>query len=276
MLRRLNWKLGVWSVLLAAIVLILQGTAQEKLTDIPNATEKMVSALNSTQWSNLESGIDVIRAMTGNGTVLTAYRISPSDFSFSIVTQENSSGSRARDIGEREGAVLATNAGFFAESLSGSLYPIGYLRLNGDVLSKGWESDGGLISLDEKTLMLTPTHAGIPKNSKDVLQSRPMLIEPDGRWAMGSNLGEVKNRTVLCKQKDGNIVIALVTRVGMSLFEAGWIMREPAVGGFFDCDSAIALDGGRSTQVWYSGDENYSFPGLVPVHNFFVVRGRGN
>ena len=109
-----------------------------------------------------------------------------------------------------------------------------------------------------------------------MLQTRPMILEPGGHWAMGSNLGETKLRTLLCRKANADIIFVLVTRVGLSLYEAGWMLRAPKNGGFFDCDSAVALDGGRSTQVWYSGDPAYSFSGFTAVNNFLVIRQKEN
>ena len=240
--------------------------------DSPAKTSKVVTSLNASSWQQLESGLQVIRAMTEEGIVMTAFKISPDEFTFSIALQNDKTGSRVKEIGEQEGAVIATNAGFFAITETSTLYPIGYLRLGGKVHSKGWPSAGGAIAFKSKGLQFSPSHIGLPAGDFDVIQSKPMLIEPGGNWAMGSNAGSAKPRTLLCALKDGNIILATITRVGLTLFEAGWVMRAPGDGGYFGCDAALAFDGGRSTQVWYSGDEKYSSGGISPVHNFFIVR----
>ncbi len=252
--------------------LVVYGTAQN--SGSPKRAFDVVQAFQQAQWMEIEPGLQVIRANTQTGTVVTAFRISQENFSFSVVQQNDQRGSKARDIGESEGAVLVSNAGFFAINGSETLYPIGYLRLNGDVKSKGWADAGGVVSLKPDGLELSPSHAGLPDGEFDVVQSKPMLIEPSGKWAMGSNSGDIKARTVLCTMANGDVILATVTRVGLTLYEAGWVMRDPQQGGFFGCDAALAFDGGRSTQVWYSGDEQYSFNGLTPVQNFFVVRQR--
>ncbi|MEM9279298.1 MAG: phosphodiester glycosidase family protein [Pseudomonadota bacterium] len=243
---------------------------------MPLRTQEVVQSLMQGSWMRLEEGLDVLRSITQDGVVVTSYRISPERFTFSIVLQDRSNGSRVETIGEREGAVLAFNGGFFAQTEDGSLYSIGYLKLNGEVKSKGWREAGGLILFNDTGLELLPTHSGIPQSSNDIMQTRPMILEPGGKWAMGSNLGEIKHRTLLCKMKSGEVIFVLVTRSGMSLYEAGWMLREKELGGFFGCDSAVALDGGRSTQVWYSGRPEYSYSGLSTVQNFIVVRQNEN
>ena len=240
--------------------------------EVPTRSREAINALHRSSWQVLEDGLKVMRIITQDGLVVTSYKVSPSRFKFDVVLQDNKKGSRAREIGEREGAVLAVNGGFFAERDTGMLYSIGYLRLNGAVQSKGWSDSGGLIVFNDRGLELRPTHAGIPQGADNVLQTKPMIIEPGGKWAMGSNLGETKHRTLLCRLANGRVIFVLVTRSGLSLYEAGWMLRAPDKGGFFGCDSAVALDGGRSTQVWYSGRPDYSYSGIAPVQNFIVVR----
>lgn len=274
-IRNLLVRLGI-TTLSILMMLACVNLSNADTLKVPPLSEQIVMFLNISQWQELEAGLQVIRAATPEGVELTAFKLSPDNFAFSIETQSDSSGSRVREIGEREGAVIVANAGFFAISNSGNFFPIGYLRLNNNVLSKGWQSDGGVLSFKEDGLHLTPTHEGIPAGEFDAIQSKPMLIEPGGIWAMGSNFGSAKPRTIICKLADGDIILSTVTRAGLSLFETGWIMRSKENGGFFGCDSAIAFDGGRSTQVWYSGDEKYSSSGISPVHNFFVVRNKDN
>ena len=240
--------------------------------NLPDEARKVVVSLNASQWQELENGLQVIRAITEDGVVMTSFKISQENFAFSIETQKSDSGSRAKEIGEQEGAVALANAGFFAITSSSALYSIGYLRLNGQVLSKGWPSAGGIVSFKPEGIELTPTHQGIPTGTFDAIQSKPMLIEPGGVWAMGSNAGSAKPRTILCQLEGGDLILSTITRSGLTLYEAGWVMRDTSVGGFFGCDVALAFDGGRSTQIWYSGDEKYSSSGISPVHNFFVVR----
>jgi len=241
---------------------------------VPRATEPVVKSLKQAGWAELEEGLFLLRTLTPGGVVVTAYRVSPENFEFSIITQSEKTGSRAKDIGEQAGAVLVTNAGFFAINGNSRLYSIGYLRLDGRVLSKGWESAGGTVTFLPDGLSLKPTHEGIPQNDFNVLQSRPMIIEPGANWAMGSNFGAPKLRTLLCTLESGEVILATISRVGLTLFEAGWLLRSVEDGGFFGCDAAIALDGGRSTQLWHSGNPQYSFAGITSVHNFLVVRQR--
>jgi len=263
-------------LLIGLFVLLSHKIVSAQTGDVPQRTIAAVKALEQGSWNSLEEGLDVRRAITPQGLVVTAYRISPESFTFAIAFQDDEKGSRAKDIGEKEGAVLAVNGGFFAQSESGRLYSIGYLRSDGTVYSKGWSNAGGLVVFADAGIDLIPSQSGIPQNRFSVLQTKPMVIEPGGKWALRSNIGEFKHRTLLCRMTDGDVVFVLITRSGMSLYEAGWMLRTREEGGYFGCDSAVALDGGRSTQVWYSGKPTYSYAGITPVQNFIIVRQREN
>ncbi len=264
-------------ILIFSILGIGPGAIQQSYSEakaVPPKTRVLVQALDQAGWQSLETGLHAIRVITPDGLVFTAFRISPEHFDFSLALQESPKGERAKDIGEREGAVLVVNGGFFAIAESGRYFPVGYLRYGGKRFSRSWPNTGGIAVFGKSRLSILPIQQGIPDTNEDVVQSKPMMIEPGGKWAMRTDVGNSERRTLLCRMDSGDIIIGLITRSGMSLYEAGWLMREKQAGGFFGCDAAMALDGGGSTQSWYSGESQYSFAGMTPVHNFLVVRGR--
>lgn len=268
-----------WSIvtrIFTIISLLIAGCAQAlaQAGSPPSATVPVLDSLKQSNWADLQDGLSMLNTITPDGLVLRAYRFSPEQFDFSIGLQESERGSHAKDVGERLGAVVVANAGFFAVASGGKLYPVGYLRVEDEVLSKGWSEAGGTVTFADRGITLKPTHQGIPQNEFDVIQTRPMLIEPGGTWAMGSNTGDAKQRTLLCTMKNGDVVLITITRSGLTLFEAAWLLRGPDEGGHFNCDAAVAFDGGRSTQVWHSGEPQYSHSAITPVFSFFVVRQR--
>ncbi|MEO1141619.1 MAG: hypothetical protein AAFW66_04655, partial [Pseudomonadota bacterium] len=82
--------------------LVVYGTAQN--SGSPKRAFDVVQAFQQAQWMEIEPGLQVIRANTQTGTVVTAFRISQENFSFSVVQQNDQRGSKAKDIGESEGA----------------------------------------------------------------------------------------------------------------------------------------------------------------------------
>jgi len=257
-----------------AVLLSLPGYSQisDESLNAPEKTREVVDRLNDAEWENVAQGLRSIRAVTRQGILFNAFEISPENFLFEISVQRAKTGDWVEDVGKREGALIVTNAGFFAEKTNGELYSVGFLQHNGEVRSKAWKRAGGFINFTKDGPLLSPSTAGVPDSSADMLQTKPMMIEPGGKWAMRSNLGEVKHRSIFCRLETGVIILATITRGGMSLFEAGWVMRSEVDGGYFGCDSAVALDGGRSTQMWFAEKPEISFPGLTPVHNFLLVK----
>lgn len=239
---------------------------------IPLKTQEIVESLNDAEWQKISDGLRSIRVITPSGIMLSAFGISPEHFDFEIVLQDQKKGNWANELTKPEGALIVTNGGFFAERPNGELYSVGYLKLDGQVRSRAWKNTGGFISFLSDGLKFSPAAAGIPNGDGDVLQSKPMMIEPGGKWAMRSNLGQVKHRSILCRMDDGEILLTTITRGGLSVYEAGWVMRDIGDGGYFGCDSALALDGGRSTQIWFADKPEYSFPGLARVHSFLMVK----
>lgn len=249
-------------------------TAEEGET-VPARTVLAREALAQADWEVLEEGLSVTRVMTASGLALTALRISTGRFRFGLAVQARAQGERVEAYGERAEAVVAVNGGFFGEKEDGGvLFPVGLLRVEGRDRSAAWTSSGGFLSMSRDGVKIAPSQAGMPEDAADILQSKPLLIEPGGHWAMNSNQGHLRKRSIVCLTPEGDVVLVLVTRLGLSLYEAGWLMRGRGEGGFFGCDAALALDGGGSTQLWVAGRGDLSHRGETPVHNALVVRRR--
>lgn len=258
------------------MMLALSGAWAQDISQQPPRTGDAVNALQSAQARQVEPGLEVLEAASPLGTQITALTLSPDFFSFSVALQQHPKGERADIVGKREGAALAVNGGFFRLAADGSLKPVGLLVKNNAAFSAPWPEDGGYLAVFPEGLRIVPTGAGRPEGAVDLIQSRPVLIEPGGKWAMRRNLALQENRTIVCTRAGGEIVLVLISGAGLSLYEAGWLMRSPAWGGWFDCDAAMALDGGGSTQLYYDRNTDLSIEGETPVQNFFIARRKGS
>ena len=254
----------------ALLALTVVGGAEEGPA-APANTAALVVACERAQWREIEPGLSVLMAFGDSGAGVTALKFDQKRFRLALAIQEYADGERVDKLGQRVGAVAAINGGFFGEKAPGEdLFAVGLLVAGGTPLSTAWGSAGGFLSLGEGGAQLTPTRDGRP-DAGDIVQSKPMLIEPGGVWAMNTNQPVRRWRSIACQRKDGHFLIAAVTGFGLSLYEAGWLMRDAASGGFFDCDAALALDGGGSTQFWLADHGNLSIRGETPVHNALVV-----
>ena len=252
--------------------------AQEGGEDVPARTVAAREALAGSEWKELEPGLSALMAMTGDGLAMTAFRVDPAQFTFAAAVQTKPTGERVDALGTREEAVIAVNGGFFGIlEKSAQLFPVGLLRRAGHDYSKAWNKTGGLLLLapdGSSGPVILPSGNDVPDSVADIIQSKPLLIEPGGKWAMNSNQEHLRKRMIVCLPEGGEVVLFAVTRGGMSLFEAGWLMRSADEGGVFGCDAALALDGGGSTQIWVDGHEEWSFRGETEVHNALIVRRR--
>lgn len=240
--------------------------------EVPQRSVDMAEALSGAQWSEYAPGLDFITAASRSGAEITAFSISAEQYSLRIAVQQRPDGERVDSFGARENGVLAINGGFFGEKETGKkLFPVGLLRAGGKDYSQAWDRAGGYLAISADGFDLRPSGAGVPEGFEQLLQSKPMLIEPGGKWAMNTNSQLQRWRSLVCLKPDGHLVVALVGGFGLSLFEAGWLMRGGDAGGFFGCDSALAMDGGGSSQLWVKDRGDLSVRGETPVHNALVI-----
>ncbi len=238
----------------------------------PALAGEVVGALAAARWDELDNGLSVVQVDTALGTKVTAISIDLRRFRLGILQQETPKGERVRRVLARTDAVLVSNGGFFARSEDETLRPVGMLILDGVELSSHWEITGGYLALDAAGMpAITLSPSGPPAWARNAVQSKPVLIEPGGRWAMNTNGTELARRTLFCLIDEETAVLVLVHGNGLTLFEAGWTMRGKQWGGFFGCDSAIALDGGGSTQLAVQNEPQLSISGLTDVQNFLAV-----
>lgn len=252
----------------------LQAAAQNP-TQIPPRTTEAVNSLQESAWRQLSPGLEAIEVATALGTRLVGLRIANDGYRFNVVQQEGEKGEKVRSVVRRLDAVLGVNGGFFASSAEGRLSPVGMLIDDGEPQSAAWPQTGGFLAIDDDGApSITLSSDGAPEGAFEAIQSRPVILEPGGKWAMNTNGNDPEPRTIFCRLDEDTSLILVVAGHGLSLYEAGWLLRSPAWGGFFDCDSAIALDGGSSTQLTIAGEWDLRSDALVGVQNFLVVQRR--
>ena len=251
-------------------------TLAQESDPAPERTLDVREALTALPWQALEDGLELKESVSQRGIRIRAFRISLKHFDLGIVLANNAMGERANEIGERSEAVLAVNGGFFGETeTERKLYPVGYLRLEGKVHAAPWQTSGGYLSINKDRVSIRPSIEGPGiEGAGDAIQSKPLLIEPGGKWAMNTNQQKLRPRTIVCTFGNDSFLLAVISGSGMSLYEAGWLMRDAGVGGYFGCDAALAMDGGGSTQLWVSSDTSLGIVGETPVNNALVVKRR--
>jgi len=262
---------------LAGLWLLLGGPAAlaQDAGDRPARTSEAIYALENATWSELATGLSLLQASTALGTRLTVLKIKPDNYRFAIEQGAAADGERADDILERSEARIVVNGGFFSINKDGRLSPVGMLVDNGVAVSSPWLITGGFVGINsEGRLSISESEAGAPALAIEAIQSRPVLIAPGGKWAMRTNAGNQERRTLLCLLADQSVLLLTISGGGLSLYEAGWLLRGKARGGMFECDSAIGLDGGGSTQLSVRDHPELDVTGFSPVQNFLLVMDR--
>lgn len=238
----------------------------------PPQTQSIVSALDYVEWKTMEKGLQMLSVSTPLGIKLHAFKISPAVFNFSIEQQKKNNGEYVEEYAKRLNSVIAVNGGFFTKHADGSLSPVGLLIDNGVQFTRAWAKKGGFLIASTAGIDIVPSQVALSAQHNEVIQSRPVILEKGGKWALNRNLRMTKNRTLVCVLADKNVVLLTFSGVGLSLFEAGWTLRSQEWGGWFNCDSAIALDGGGSTQLFVKGRPEFSVYGDTRVQNAFIVK----
>ncbi len=264
-------------ILIPTLVVLAMSNGSASLANeetIPPRALLVANHLRALPFENVSTGISAIKTVASNGIELIALRIKPAGYNFELIKQSSPQGNRVNEMGSRHDAQIAFNGGFFKINKKGHKVPVGLLTIDDTRYSSAWKKSGGyLIFRDGNVSILETAGNSVPVGEK-ILQSKPVLIEPGGIWAMNTNRAIPKKRTLVCIDDTGDFVVLAIVGGGLSLFEAGWLMRSKKVGGFFNCDSAIAMDGGGSTQIWVKDRPDLSFSGETPVHNAVIIRPR--
>jgi exopolysaccharide biosynthesis protein len=262
-------------ILIFILVIFATGNASVSLANqdiIPPRTLLVANHLRTLPYEKVAPGIAAIKTVASNGIELIALRIKPAVHKFELIKQSNPQGNWVEEMGTGHDAQIAFNGGFFKINKKGHKVSVGLLAINEMRYSTAWKKSGGyLIFRDGNVSILETAGNPVPVGEK-ILQSKPVLIAPGGNWVMNTNRAIPKKRTLVCIDEAGDFVVLAIVGGGLSLFEAGWLMRNKNVGGFFGCDSAIAMDGGGSTQIWVKDRPDLSFGGETPVHNAVIIQ----
>ena len=260
------------AIFLAAMLIAAPAGAQESLAISPARTLDARAELQAANWQVLEPGLSLLHGRSAGGIEFSAFQIDQSKLRFELAVQSVPDGERVEDFGRRANAVLAVNGGFFGEKEPGKgLFSVGLLRRNGKQFSPNWPIAGGYLLFGERGIKIARSAKSPPERQQAILQSKPLLIAPGGQWAMNTNQELSRPRTLVCELASRELILLVVFGSGMSLFEAGWLLRDESAGGYFGCNAALAMDGGGSTQLWVAGHGALAVKGETNVHNALVL-----
>lgn len=243
-----------------------------------NPVPHLLAASEKVQWEQLNENIDLKIVHDRDYDIhIFAWRIDPKRVVLKLAVGQDSKGEYVQEIRRRENAMLALNAGWFSSDNENYLSPEYALKVGGTILNpyRG-ETAGGALAIDEGAVkLLTPQQ--IQENlakARDLVYSKPVMIEPGRKFAMIYNDFDRRSRTAVCTTADGKFILLVVTG-NVSLFELAEFLSDRYGRQGLPCDAAMALTGGPVTQASFGlGDRSIEIQGRWPVYNALVVTPR--
>ncbi len=195
----------------------------------------------------------------------------------SVVEQSDIHGSSVNEYLKDSSVLIGINGGFFERDTEKRLSPSGILVVDGIVRnSTPNDQSGALVKEGGKVGIVWAREVKDLSNYSAILQSGPLLVEPQGKMGIRSNNYDRHNRAAICLRGDDVILVSVhgLNGRGLSLFELATLLVAKQRDGGINCERALNLDGGPSAQVAYRRDEKVEFvPGVWKVQNALVVRG---
>ena len=238
-------------------------------------TESLARSIAAGTWKELTTGMSTLKVTQAEYKIdFYVWRLDPRHFRLRIVNQESEFGHDASWFRLHSGAIFAVNAGRFKLDPGHRLSAAGLVVVNGIKLSDAWpEIRGGVLAIWDDDIRIIPATAnGYGRLSAPfAVQATPVMIEPGGKWSMVTNDYDRQARVAVCLLPNNLVAIVVVTGYGLSLWEFATLLHRGNPGQKLNCDSAIALDGGPSTQVSWDGSDKLELRGGWPVHDALVV-----
>lgn len=149
-----------------------------------------------------------------------------------------------------DGALAVVNGGYFEADFRPSTW---LMHRGSELAPKVDTSKGGLLAVAQNGDVYLGPFAGLRFEPELALQSFPLIIELDGRPGIHRDDGKRAARSVACRlERDLSFVVIAAPRGdGPTLFETMQLLRKPWPQGF-GCRTALNLDGGPSSGVWFS------------------------
>jgi uncharacterized protein YigE (DUF2233 family) len=171
--------------------------------------------------------------------------------------------------------VLAVNGGFFEiEPDNNNLGPSGLFTVKGqEVQGVNPKAGSGVLAINSSGPQIERSAQYSAANFIDAVQSGPILVEPGGKNGIFKNDFDRQNRTAICLR--GATFDVVIVEGGLSLYELAEFLSAKQGNGGLECNAALNLDGGPSTQAFFRGDQaETEIAGRWKIQNALVVSSR--
>ncbi len=199
----------------------------------------------TTEWNLLDSGFQYT-TITADQTIIHAFKVNPHNYQFRIIrANDEVFGTTAASIAKQHQALLVINGGFFNTDHKS----IGLIVNQGKQLTPIHRTSWWSIFQVQKNI---PTI--IPPDEFKLNANIDMALQVGPRILIHGHIPTLKNRnksrSVIGITKDGQILLILTRQKGISLTELAKRIKVPLSKGGLNCENAMALDGGHSSQLY--------------------------
>lgn len=224
-------------------------------------------------WSKLSDGLEYARLSMSNEqgeskkfTIIHAFKIDPQKFKIDVITSapKEQWGESIKRMAKRNGALIATNGGFFTPEHKS----IGLLIKSGKQINPhhntSWWSVFGIKDNQPKI---------IPSWSAKKLQGYQMAIQAGPRLVINGQIPKLKksesaSRTAIGITRKDKVILLATEGAGISMHELAEKMKAKRLQGGLECFNAMGLDGGSSTQLFANvGKLKLSVSSFSPIPN---------
>lgn len=224
-------------------------------------------------WRNLENGLSYAKIFHNAGTdesprltTIHAFSVDPKKFRIDVITakKDKKYGEPISDMTVNVRALIGINGGFFTPEHKS----IGLLIKSGKKINPmhytSWWSVFGIRG--NTPVILPQWQMKSTRGFKMALQAGPRLVV-NGRISKLKNSKKAA-RSAIGITKSGHVIIVATEGAGISMHDLAQIMSRSRLINGLDCPNAMALDGGRSSQLYSRvGNFKLSVDGFSRVPN---------
>lgn len=198
-----------------------------------------------------------------------AFNIDPAKYRLSIaLAADEKEGSTVRQFAKQERALLAINGGFFTPEHTS----IGLIVKDGKTLNPlhttSWWSI--FYITDGKPAISAPKDFAVKPFTSMALQAGPRLVIEGSIPKLKESISA---RSAIGITRDNKIIIAITQGLGISMNELAQRMKNSRYIGGLECQNAMALDGGSSSQLYAKiGKFELDFTGIARITNALIVK----
>lgn len=241
------------------------------IDDVNHVSDYMVDDVSS-EWLALTDGIE-IREYSPETYGIIVLKINP-DYNTFKVSQDVINPKTVDDWHYSTSSNIVINGGYFKEDYT----PAGGIIINeevsGALTHSGKNGYTGMILIEDGDLELRYLPEDQYEDSEEAdygIQSFPTLILPGGLPGVEKDSGKTGARSLIAKDKDGNILFIKTLSGTITLYETMNFLLDSDL----NIDIAINLDGGPSSGlVVYGGEQEYVYDSLSLVPNVISVHSK--